>query len=121
MMLIRPILNSHYLKNGKSAVYSALYFIPILALLHTVVGGLICMFYSSIHANEKQIEISYFILDYAFPYLSVIISMVSNAAHFSLKLDQSMKSLFKTSITEMKNAIIISMWKYFKYYLRLLI
>ena len=42
MMLIRPWLNRTYLKNGKSAVYSALYFIPILALLHTVVGGLVC-------------------------------------------------------------------------------
>lgn len=43
MMLVRPILNVNYLKNGKEAVYSALYFIPILALFHTVVGGLICM------------------------------------------------------------------------------
>lgn len=46
MMLIRPILNVNYLKNGKDAVYSALYFIPILALFHTVVGGLICMWLS---------------------------------------------------------------------------
>lgn len=45
--------------------------------------------------------------DYAFPYLSVIISMISNAAHFSLKLDQSMKSLLRTSVTEMKNTVII--------------
>lgn len=33
--------------------------------------------------------------------------MISNAVHFSMKLDQSMKSLFKTSITEMKNTTII--------------
>lgn len=45
--------------------------------------------------------------DYAFPYLSIVISMVSNAAHFSMKLDQTMRSLFKTSFTEMKNATII--------------
>lgn len=57
MMLIRPILNVNYLKNGKDAVYSALYFIPILALFHTVVGGLICMLpvsfdsYSNTHAQ----------------------------------------------------------------------
>lgn len=42
MMIIRPILNVHFLKNGRNAVYSALYFIPILGLLHTIVGGLIC-------------------------------------------------------------------------------
>lgn len=42
MMIIRPILNVHFLKNGRNAVYNALYFIPILGLLHTIVGGLIC-------------------------------------------------------------------------------
>lgn len=43
MMIIRPSLNSHFLpKTGKIAVYYALYFFPILALLHTVAGGLIC-------------------------------------------------------------------------------
>lgn len=52
--------------------------------------------------------ISYkFISDYAFPYLSIIISMISNAAHFSMKLDQSMKSLFMSSITETKNSVIL--------------
>lgn len=33
--------------------------------------------------------------------------MISNAAHFSMKLDQSMKALFLSSITETKNCIII--------------
>ena len=42
MMLIRPFLNHKFMKNGKTAVYSALYFFPILSLLHTVAGGLIC-------------------------------------------------------------------------------
>lgn len=46
-------------------------------------------------------------VDYAFPYLSIIISMISNAAHFSMKLEQNMKSLFMTSITETKNSVII--------------
>lgn len=45
--------------------------------------------------------------DYAFPYLSIIISMISNAAHFSMKLDQSIRALFLSSITETKNCIII--------------
>lgn len=51
MMLIRPWLNSIYMKNGKSAVYSALYFLPILALLHTVAGGLICKFVATLNNN----------------------------------------------------------------------
>lgn len=44
MMIVRPILNVYFLKNGKMAVYSALYFIPILALFHTIIGGLMCKF-----------------------------------------------------------------------------
>lgn len=56
-MTVRPILNSQFLKNGKNAVYSALYFMPILALLHTIVGGLICMILVSVvddvNLNEK--------------------------------------------------------------------
>lgn len=116
MMLIRPILNVNYLKNGKDAVYSALYFIPILALFHTVVGGLICMrsvlfCVKNVFMVEPLTAMFYeniiLISDYAFPYLSIIISMISNAVHFSMKLDQSMKSLFKTSMTEMKNTTII--------------
>lgn len=43
MMLVRPWLNRAWMKEAKSAVYGALYFLPILALLHTVAGGLICM------------------------------------------------------------------------------
>lgn len=42
MMLVRPWLNRTLMKEAKSAVYGALYFLPILALLHTVAGGLIC-------------------------------------------------------------------------------
>lgn len=48
-----------------------------------------------------------YIADYAFPYLSIVISMVSNACHFSLKLKQTMDVLLKTSITELKNLVII--------------
>lgn len=42
MMIVRPMLNVYFMKNGKMAVYSALYFIPILALFHTIIGGLMC-------------------------------------------------------------------------------
>jgi hypothetical protein len=46
MMIIRPSLNAKFLpKNGKMAVYYALYFFPILSLIHTVAGGLICKFF----------------------------------------------------------------------------
>ncbi|CAD7085171.1 unnamed protein product [Hermetia illucens] len=87
MMIIRPPLNKRYMAKGKSAVYCALYFFPVLTVLHAVAGGLIY---------------------YAFPYLSIVISMVSNACHFSLKLKQTMDVLLKTSITELKNLVIIA-------------
>lgn len=109
MMLFRPWLNKLYMNSGKTAVYCALYFLPILAVLHTVAGGLICKQPKTAFKNGKFFHI-YVFTDYAFPYLSIIISMISNAAHFSLKLDQSINSLIKTSLTEMKNSVIICMF-----------
>lgn len=112
MMAVRPWLNAKYMKNGgKGALYSALYFIPILALFHTIIGGLIC----KLKHKRKHFLLLYhlflnFLLefpDYSFPYLSIIISMISNAAHFSLKINQKMKYLCKSSIKEVKNATII--------------
>lgn len=44
MLLIRPLIAKKFLpKQGKLSIYAALYFYPILALLHAVGGGLICM------------------------------------------------------------------------------
>lgn len=34
--------------------------------------------------------------------------MVSNATHFSFKLDKSMKDLVRSSVADLRNAIIIS-------------
>jgi len=57
MLLIRPLIARKFLpKQGKFSIYAALYFYPILALLHAVGGGLICtshFFYrmSQPHAN----------------------------------------------------------------------
>lgn len=40
--------------------------------------------------------------------MSIVISMISNAAHFSMKLNQEMKSLVMSSVLELKNTTIIS-------------
>lgn len=43
MLLIRPLIVMKFLpKQGKYSIYAALYFYPILALLHAVGGGIIC-------------------------------------------------------------------------------
>ncbi|CAD6231814.1 GSCOCG00001599001-RA-CDS [Cotesia congregata] len=87
MILIRPLIVRKFLpKQGKYSIYAALYFFPILALLHAVGGGLIY---------------------YSFPYITIILSVLSNAAHFAFKLNQTMKSLLFSSISDVRNVIVI--------------
>ena len=43
MMLMRPMLCSHLVpRRGTRAIYAALYFFPILTVLHAMAAGLIC-------------------------------------------------------------------------------
>ncbi|XP_047480874.1 JNK1/MAPK8-associated membrane protein-like [Penaeus chinensis] len=87
MLLIRPLLSSKLLPGrGKSAIYSALYFLPILIFTHAVGAGLIY---------------------YSFPYLVIILSVVSNAAHFAFQLDQSMPGLLLGCIRDIRNLVIL--------------
>ncbi|KAF7990820.1 hypothetical protein HCN44_000625 [Aphidius gifuensis] len=87
MLLIRPLIVRKFLpKRGKLTVYAALYFYPILALSHAVGGGLIY---------------------YSFPYITIILTVLSSAAHFAFKLNQTMKSLLLSSVTDFKNIVVI--------------
>lgn len=87
MLLIRPIVAKKSLPTpGKTSIYWALYFYPIIVLIHAVAGGLIY---------------------YSFPYIIIILSTVSNAAHFSFKLNQTVNSLLLSSVTELKNVIVV--------------
>ncbi|XP_015120209.1 JNK1/MAPK8-associated membrane protein [Diachasma alloeum] len=87
MLLVRPPIAKKFLpKQGKFSIYAALYFFPILALLHAVGGGLIY---------------------YSFPYITIILSVLSNAAHFAFKLNQTMKSLLLSSVSDIKNVVVI--------------
>lgn len=45
--------------------------------------------------------------DNMFPYLSIIISMISNAFFLAIRLDQTMLSLIIVCTLDLKNAIII--------------
>ncbi|KAJ8979739.1 hypothetical protein NQ317_004726 [Molorchus minor] len=65
------------------SIYAAMYFIPILVLTHAVVG------------------------DYSFPYLVVILSVISCAAHFAIKMDQSITSLIVSTLVEPRNIVIL--------------
>lgn len=87
ILLIRPLIAKRFLpKQGKFSIYAALYFFPILVLLHAVGGGLIY---------------------YSFPYITIILSVLSNAAHFAIKLNQSMKSLLLSSVSDVRNVVVI--------------
>ncbi|CAL7951103.1 unnamed protein product [Xylocopa violacea] len=96
MLLIRPIIVKKFSpKRGIFSIYAALYFYPILAVLHAVGGGLIY---------------------YSFPYITIILSVLSNATHFSFELNQSMKALLLSCVSDMKNALIIlGHWLLFGY------
>ncbi|XP_015591184.1 JNK1/MAPK8-associated membrane protein [Cephus cinctus] len=87
MLLVRPLVAHKFLpKPGKFSIYAALYFFPILALSHAVGGGLIY---------------------YSFPYITIILSVLSSAAHFAFKLNQSMQSLLLSSVSDIRNVVVI--------------
>lgn len=87
MLLIRPVIVKKFMpKQGKISVYAALYFYPILALFHAVGGGLIY---------------------HSFPYIIILLSILTSATHFAFKLNQTMKSLLLSSISDIKNVIVI--------------
>nr|XP_022904523.1 JNK1/MAPK8-associated membrane protein isoform X1 [Onthophagus taurus]XP_022904524.1 JNK1/MAPK8-associated membrane protein isoform X1 [Onthophagus taurus] len=87
MLLIRPwICRIYYPMQSKMSVYAAMYFIPILMVVHALIGGL---------------------LYYSFPYLIVILSVISCASHFAKKLDQSAASLMITTVLVPRNMIIV--------------
>ncbi|XP_065338699.1 JNK1/MAPK8-associated membrane protein isoform X2 [Cloeon dipterum] len=72
--------------HGKATVYSALYFLPILALLHALLAGLIY---------------------YSFPYVMIVVSLISSAVHFACKEDQSARKLFKSTVSNVRNVVIL--------------
>ncbi|XP_051172953.1 JNK1/MAPK8-associated membrane protein [Leptopilina boulardi] len=87
MLLLRPLIARKFLpKQGKFSIYAALYFFPIFALFHAIGGGLIY---------------------HSFPYITIVLSALSNAAHFAFKLNQTMKSLIFSSVSDVKNIIVI--------------
>lgn len=87
MVLVRPFLASRLLPGrGRNSVYAALYFLPMLGLVHAVLGGLVY---------------------YTFPYITLLSSLFSCAAHFAFKLDQSLKSLVVSSLTDTRNLTIL--------------
>ena len=87
MLVLRPFLASKLLpRRGRSSIFAALYFLPILALIQAVGGGLV---YQS------------------FPYIVVILSLVSSAFHFAFKLNQTPKALLIGFVKDSRSLVIL--------------
>ncbi|XP_072032309.1 JNK1/MAPK8-associated membrane protein-like [Amphiura filiformis] len=83
MMLFRPFLSVKLCKNqGKNSIYAALYFLPILVVIHAVCAGLIY---------------------YSYPHIIIIVSLVTHAVHFSRTEINTPKQL----LSKKRNVIIL--------------
>nr|CAH7733945.1 unnamed protein product [Callosobruchus chinensis] len=87
MLTVRPwVCRRYFPRQSKMSIYAAMYFIPILLLAHAVIGGLIY---------------------YSYPYLTIILSVISVAAHFASKMDQSAGALARGAVTDPRNLVIL--------------
>nr|CAG4644220.1 EOG090X0BGA [Lepidurus arcticus] len=87
LLLIRPwIVKWCMPQKGKAAVYSALYFLPILALTHAILGGLIY---------------------YSYPYVIFLVSLMTSAFHFASQSDQSLGALKRSTFTNVRNLVVV--------------
>lgn len=87
MLLVRPCLVAKvYPRHGRNSIYAALYFLPILSLIHALCGGLVYMSY---------------------PYIVFVLSIVSSASHFAFKLDQSAKSLITGCFKDERDFLVL--------------
>lgn len=87
MLLTRPCVICKFAGGrGKKSIYLSMYLIPGLVVLQATCGGL---------------------LYYSFPFITIILSVISIASHLAFRLDQSMKSLFLDSAQDVRNLVII--------------
>ncbi|KAI0223190.1 JNK1/MAPK8-associated membrane protein [Lamellibrachia satsuma] len=87
MMLFRPLLAAKFVpRRGTKSIYAALYMFPILAVVHATCAGLIY---------------------YAFPYIVLVISLVTSALHFALFTDQGALYLLRENFLNARNLTIV--------------
>lgn len=91
MMMFRPLLVKRIACGlGKSdrfrSIYAALYFFPIITVLQAVGGGLLCE--SALHRKTRATRVlsntcALFVSDYAFPYIILVLSLITLAVYMS--------------------------------------
>ncbi|XP_060073256.1 JNK1/MAPK8-associated membrane protein-like [Ylistrum balloti] len=88
LMLVRPFVSYTFVQSrGTKSIYAALYFLPILIVLQAVFGGL---------------------LYYAFPYIVIVISIITNAVFLSSISEQEVKPLLKEAFLNLRNLTILA-------------
>ncbi|XP_069117426.1 JNK1/MAPK8-associated membrane protein-like [Argopecten irradians] len=88
MMLVRPFVSYKFVQSrGTKSIYAALYFLPILIVLQAVFGGL---------------------LYYAFPYIIIVLSVITNAVFLSSISEQKLKPLVKEAFLNVRNLTILA-------------
>nr|CAG4652086.1 EOG090X0BGA [Triops cancriformis] len=87
LLIIRPWMMKWCMpQKGKAAIYSALYFLPILAFVHAVFGGLIY---------------------YSYPYIVFLASLMTSAFHFASQPDQTWGALKRSTFTNVRNLVVV--------------
>jgi len=89
LLTIRPCVN-HFTKikgqNASKPIYFALYFFPVLSVIHGIMAGLIY---------------------YAYPYVILLLSLMSHAFHFSSRSDQAWRALLVDTVSSARNLFIV--------------
>ncbi|KAL5009253.1 hypothetical protein ScPMuIL_014834 [Solemya velum] len=91
LMLLRPFISCKFVgSRGTRAIYAALYFLPMLIVIQAVFGGLIY---------------------YSFPYIMIVASVITCAAHLASEDNQNFKALWKSNFTNVRSlTILIGHW-----------
>lgn len=91
MLLLRPFVSYKFVESrGTKSIYAALYFLPILIITQAIFGGLIY---------------------YSFPYIILVMSVVTNAVHFASMHEESMRELIKRCMKSPRHiTILIGHW-----------
>ncbi|XP_025425655.1 JNK1/MAPK8-associated membrane protein [Sipha flava] len=90
LLTVRPLLCAYFSLNCGAylkTVYAGLYFFPIAAVIHAFLGGIVYV---------------------TFPYIVIVVSVISSAIHFASEINQSAKHLIKHTVCVPRNILIVA-------------
>ncbi|XP_008479187.1 JNK1/MAPK8-associated membrane protein-like [Diaphorina citri] len=99
---IRPLIARFCIRTGAArTVYFGLYLFPVLALTTASPTSR-----SSSPSFPWQLTCGGLIY-YSFAYITIVLSVVSMATHFAFKIDQSVHFLVVSTVTDLRNCLIL--------------